>query len=345
MSKEYIEMFVGNIEKNLPNSEEMQEMLRNRLILNVNVKNDEGTTALMNQSKKGSKQAMELILSHETFININDRDKYGNTALMYAVIFHDPDKVKLLLDKGADRNIPNNDNKTPIEVTRQFINNLKLIPPIYEQKKEIIDILERYPMIQVTNKNSEMNDYKNSEMNDYKNKYLKYKNKYLKLKNQLGGSINNCREKSTESGNKSDIESRGELEAEFRCELEKYIDAISMGIEEKKILREEINAYNERIKKELERLDNPLRLALRREREEPTILPPVSLSCEQCGTNLISSNIERYADKTFCSKCRNIYMTPCATCKKKNIRKEHKMEYRRSPIYFCSDDCLHKFRY
>jgi ankyrin repeat protein len=69
---------------------------------NVNAKDNQGKTPLMEATRAGHADTAKLLLSKGA--KPNAQDKYGLTALMEAVSGHGADMVKLLLDNGADPN-------------------------------------------------------------------------------------------------------------------------------------------------------------------------------------------------------------------------------------------------
>lgn len=76
----------------------------------VNHKDAEGKTALMNAAFEGNELAAHLLVEKGAMIDAIDND--GNTALMLAVFWDQESIVRLLLDKGADVNIKNSDGET-----------------------------------------------------------------------------------------------------------------------------------------------------------------------------------------------------------------------------------------
>ena len=139
--------------------------LSNGLVNDINVQSStwNNHTALINQTyRNGSNEAIKWLLTRTPPADPNIQDNSGGTALYYAVVHDDLDKVRLLIDHGADRNIKTNID-TPLSYAKRE-----------NKKPEIIELLENY--------------YPNSPNaiggGNYKSKYLKYKNKYLQLKNQ-----------------------------------------------------------------------------------------------------------------------------------------------------------------
>jgi ankyrin repeat protein len=62
-----------------------------------------------------------LLLKYLDYENyINKKDKRGYTPLHYSVPLGRKKCVSLFLDYGADPNIPNNDNKTPLDIAKEW---------------------------------------------------------------------------------------------------------------------------------------------------------------------------------------------------------------------------------
>jgi len=75
--------------------------------LDVNIKDQEGRTALMYASFNGHTEIMKKLIEKGALVN--ERDSYGRTALMMASSGPLPASVKLLLDHQADPNITDTD--------------------------------------------------------------------------------------------------------------------------------------------------------------------------------------------------------------------------------------------
>lgn len=139
---------------------------------NVNIKNNNGMTALMLASNNGydarniikmlldagadpniqdihgSTVLMHLITNNKPFIersvnallessvNVNVRDKSGNTAIMMAVGYNYESVVELLLDKKADLNIVNNNKENAVSLYLTSIKSLN--------EKLLVKMLDTY---------------------------------------------------------------------------------------------------------------------------------------------------------------------------------------------------------
>ena len=102
-----------------------------------NIKNDAGNTALyLLGAPSANKQILELLLSHDA--NPNVKMAGGKTPLFLATMRYnaDPDLVKLLLDSGADRSIPDNAGITPLEWIQK--------QPVNAERSKIIVLLKNY---------------------------------------------------------------------------------------------------------------------------------------------------------------------------------------------------------
>jgi ankyrin repeat protein len=71
----------------------------------VNIKDINGMTAMIEASRKGRSEVVEIL--HSRGADINTANKYNYTALMYAVKNGQAETVNILLNKGADPNIQN----------------------------------------------------------------------------------------------------------------------------------------------------------------------------------------------------------------------------------------------
>ncbi|WP_269432225.1 ankyrin repeat domain-containing protein [Bacillus sp. FJAT-27245] len=87
-----------------------------------NMTNRYGGVAIIPASERGHVDVVKLLLT-ETDINVNHVNNLGWTALMEAIILNNGGKqqqeiIRLLIDHGADVNIPDNDGVTPLEHAR-----------------------------------------------------------------------------------------------------------------------------------------------------------------------------------------------------------------------------------
>ena len=96
----------------------------------VNMKYNYGRTALMYAVDRGDYNTIKLLLDNGADVNM--QNKYGRTALMYAVGREDYNTVKLLLDNGADVNMKNNDGDTALDYAKEY------------ERTEIIELLNKY---------------------------------------------------------------------------------------------------------------------------------------------------------------------------------------------------------
>jgi ankyrin repeat protein len=81
---------------------------------NVNAKNSDGTTALMEASSRGYTEIMRLLI--EAGADVNTQDKNGYTALMMATSNGWHGAVKLLIEEGAKINTKSNYGHTALMV-------------------------------------------------------------------------------------------------------------------------------------------------------------------------------------------------------------------------------------
>ncbi|MHC4096327.1 MAG: ankyrin repeat domain-containing protein [Planctomycetota bacterium] len=103
---------------------------------NVNVKDKHGLTALHWAALEGHKDAVELLITHGVDINTKAEQGLkltwydastvggketnpGGTALHWAAIQGNKDVVELLIARGADLNLKNNRDKTPLTLAKE----------------------------------------------------------------------------------------------------------------------------------------------------------------------------------------------------------------------------------
>ena len=150
-----------------------QGSANDRAITDVDVINENGTTALMYQAQYGNIETMEYLLQNKA--NPNIKDNKGNNALFYAIDAETDNikKIELLLSIEIQYEY---DKLIDYVKSKYFTTNNQLF-------NDIQTLLDKY-------KNSVSiggNFSKNNKIKDdiYKNKYLKYKNKYLDLKKSI----------------------------------------------------------------------------------------------------------------------------------------------------------------
>ena len=80
---------------------------------NLNIKSDDGYTALMYAVKSGYTDIVETLAPTEG-INLNIKSDDGDTALIMAINRADEDMVTILADKGANLDAKNNQGETPL---------------------------------------------------------------------------------------------------------------------------------------------------------------------------------------------------------------------------------------
>ena len=77
--------------------------------INMNCKNMDGLTALMIVSQHNNFEIVQELLQHNDRLNINLKDNNGNTALHHAYYFCNQEIINLLISGGIDENIRNAD--------------------------------------------------------------------------------------------------------------------------------------------------------------------------------------------------------------------------------------------
>lgn len=169
----HIDEFVGrksqdkrddNVPESAPTLNNMKRVFP--FVNNVNVRNSksDNETALIHQAGSGTTEAMMWLLTRAPPADPNIRDINGKTALMTATANNDLEKIRLLLEYGADRNITDVDGDTPLQVARNENKN-----------QEVIEVLESYfPEKKITFQTAEE-----------KNAYIKREKKQLEIEELL----------------------------------------------------------------------------------------------------------------------------------------------------------------
>lgn len=125
-------MIFGMIIKN--QLEELIDFLKNENV-DLNARNKYGNTALhvaCNSIYSINNEIVKLLLKYPLDINAKGLDDY--TALLYAIGKRDKNVVKILIDNGADVNIPDKYGKTPLmEATDMFDGDDTIIKLILEK--------------------------------------------------------------------------------------------------------------------------------------------------------------------------------------------------------------------
>lgn len=78
---------------------------------------------------------LEELLNHD--VDINQKDNQGNTALHYAVFTKNYEKMKLLVQKGANPKIKNEEGITPLDLAKRMLN------PNNPKTPEILALFEK----------------------------------------------------------------------------------------------------------------------------------------------------------------------------------------------------------
>ncbi|XP_041361936.1 osteoclast-stimulating factor 1-like [Gigantopelta aegis] len=97
------------------NTDFMRECINNRV--SVNGLDKAGSTPLHWASHGGHVKALEILLAVPN-CQVNVQNKLGDTPLHSAAWRNHEQCVKMLLDKGAQANIKNNDGKLPVDLTK-----------------------------------------------------------------------------------------------------------------------------------------------------------------------------------------------------------------------------------
>lgn len=99
------------------------------LILSPTAYSESLTAELISASKNGDVPKVKELIAKG--VNVNEKDEYGSTALIYAVTADSDDGVKLLTANGADVNIKNIVGETPLTIASKK-GRLKIVKTLLE---------------------------------------------------------------------------------------------------------------------------------------------------------------------------------------------------------------------
>lgn len=108
---------------------------------NINIRNPKGLSALHLAIINNRINIVKKLLSYKDNINLNISDKFGYSVLHEATKRQSSESIKLLLDSGADTEIENNDNQTPLQLAKSY---LKYNLTDNNSYNKIIKIFENY---------------------------------------------------------------------------------------------------------------------------------------------------------------------------------------------------------
>ncbi|KAN0032160.1 hypothetical protein ACTFIV_006036 [Dictyostelium citrinum] len=142
----------------------------------INSSDHRGETPLYLACLNGSINCLKILLNNP-FIDINQQSKFGDTALHIAIINNHMGCVELLIQKGADYNLPNQNNQTSKQLWSKSplsINNTYL----FYSKNELIEIIEELNK-KINNNNNNVNNYNINNNNNSNNLCKNCNNKDL----------------------------------------------------------------------------------------------------------------------------------------------------------------------
>ena len=100
---------------------------------NANSVDADGIPALMAATLLGNARMMQVLLDHGA--NVNQSGPAGATALMWAI--PDPEKVRLILARGADVNARSEIQRTALLVAASYPGSLDLVRTLIEKGADI----------------------------------------------------------------------------------------------------------------------------------------------------------------------------------------------------------------
>ena len=116
--------------------DEAIKILQNESLIDLETTDKNNSTILMYAvSANNLNIVKEIIIKKKSNINAQDGIKKlygGNTALHLAVLFADVEMVEFLLENGADYNIENYNEQTPLMISKTY------------NRKNILNLLKKY---------------------------------------------------------------------------------------------------------------------------------------------------------------------------------------------------------
>lgn len=114
------------------------KLLLSKPNININAQDSHGQTALMMATSPGNLKIVELLFTNLPQINVNLQNKYGLTALMLAINFNHNEIAKLLLNQSnIDVNLYDNQRNTALALA------------IKNENKETTELLLNHPNINI----------------------------------------------------------------------------------------------------------------------------------------------------------------------------------------------------
>ena len=140
--------FDENIDAKLINQVKLNRSLRKAVIdgnvnevkdlieagANVNIKNEFGTTILMEATTYDYREIVKMLLRAGADVNV--KDVFGNTALIYAAYIGHTEIVKMLLEGGADVNAKDRDGNTALMKAAEE-KNTEIVKMLLEDGAEV----------------------------------------------------------------------------------------------------------------------------------------------------------------------------------------------------------------
>jgi len=109
----------------------------------VNARNQLGETPLIMAARNGHIEKIKVLLDHGADINSQGSED-GKTALIWAAHMNDADMTKLLLDKGANPNLKDRDGYTARTGAIQIDENASTGDPAHDRRyKEVMKLLRK----------------------------------------------------------------------------------------------------------------------------------------------------------------------------------------------------------
>lgn len=104
---------IESVMENDANIDDIRELISRGA--DVNMKDQQGWTALMWASGKGDKEVVEVLISNGADVNL--KGKTDMTALMYAALYGQKEIIAMLINSGAKVDLQDNKGKTVLYYT------------------------------------------------------------------------------------------------------------------------------------------------------------------------------------------------------------------------------------
>ena len=114
--------------------ETLRDIFINKRLLDIKEKTKNDNWSYLHRALLYFKPTAELVKFYlDNGLEVNAQDGYGMTPLHYAMQSENPDAALVLLDAGADQNIPNIDNIIPLTMIGGMPDRLDILEKMLKQ--------------------------------------------------------------------------------------------------------------------------------------------------------------------------------------------------------------------